>query len=96
MVEVEKKVEGDKKGDSRDSWQSDPALWKKKEATKDDSKDTQESSKSAEQKKKSEIASATERFLHKRIAPELLSDEGRIVVLVVYLLLVITAAYGVS
>ena len=40
------------------------------------------------------MASATERFLHNRLAPELLSFEGRIVVLTIYFVMLIAAVYG--
>ena len=43
-----------------------------------------------------EIASATERLLHYKIAPELLSNEGRISVLVLYLLMILAAGWGCS
>ena len=42
------------------------------------------------------FASATERFLHFRVGQELLSHEGRIVVIVIYLLSILAACYGVT
>lgn len=41
-----------------------------------------------------EYASGIERFLGERLAPEILSDEGRITILTVYAILMIIAAYG--
>ena len=64
----------------QNSWQSDPTLWKPNEPNKDT--------------KTSEVASATERFLHNKLAPELLSFEGRVVVLTIYLVMLIGALYG--
>ena len=41
-----------------------------------------------------ELASATERFLHYRFAPELLSHEGRIGIVAIYILSGLAALYG--
>ena len=43
-----------------------------------------------------QVASATEKYLSEKIAPELLSYQGRIVIIVAYLLLSIVGIYGWS
>ena len=47
-----------------------------------------------EEHAESELASATERFLHYRFAPELLSHEGRIGIIAIYILSGLAALYG--
>ena len=64
---------------------------KKPEENKSDSKEKENQD---EEHPESELASATERFLHYRFAPELLSHEGRIGIVSIYILSGLAAIYG--
>ena len=48
----------------------------------------------SEQEEETEVASATEKFLKERIAPELLRPHSRIIILFLYLIVLSIAVYG--